>query len=107
MCKNCNGFTFVEAIVSLALLLFITAALLPLVTHIMVERKNAALKSEAQQLLNAEMNNGDRVSEKTVTMKGIVYTISWTNEGNGIKKACVRWNDYADRTVERCGYVKR
>lgn len=107
MSKSCNGFTFVEAIVSLALLLFITTALLPLVTHIMVERQNAALKSQAQQLLNDEMSNNDRFIEKTVTIRGVVYTVSWTNEGNKIKKACVRWNDYVGRIVERCGYVKQ
>ncbi len=108
MCKKCNGFTFVEAVISLALLLFVTTTLLPLLTHMMVERENAALKSKAQQLLNVELSKGDEVPiEKTVTNGEIIYTIHWTNEGDGMKKACVRWQDYVGRMVERCGYVKR
>lgn len=106
MCKNCNGFTFAEALVSLAVLFVITTTLLPLLTQIMVERHNVALKNEAEQLLSAEINR-EVPMDKTVTVGEVVYDISWTEVANGMKKACVRWSDYTNRTVERCGYVKR
>ncbi|MCZ0754640.1 competence type IV pilus minor pilin ComGE [Anoxybacillus sp. J5B_2022] len=107
MYKNCNGFTFVEALVASAVLLMITIALLPLLTQIMVERHNVALKNKAQQLLHAEMNRDAQPADKTVTVAGVTYAISWTEVGNGMRKACVRWNDYVSRTVERCEYVKK
>lgn len=106
MYKNCNGFTFVEALVASAVLLMITIALLPLLTQTMVERHNVALKNEAVQLLYAEMNR-DVQMDKTVTVGNVTYAISWTELGGGMKKACVRWNDDMNRTVERCGYVKK
>ncbi|GGJ62654.1 competence protein ComGE [Anoxybacillus voinovskiensis] len=106
MYKNCNGFTFIEALVSLAVLLVITTTLLPLVTQIMVERHNVALKNEAEQLLYAEMNR-DAQNDKIVAVGKVTYAIFWTELGNGMKKVCVRWNDEMNRTVERCGYVKK
>ncbi|ANB61580.1 hypothetical protein [Anoxybacteroides amylolyticum] len=106
MCKNCSGFTFVEALVSLAGLLVITMTLLPLLTQIMVERHNVALKNEAVQLLDAEINRDVQI-DKIVTVGEVTYAISWTELGNGMKKACARWNDDMNRTVERCEYVKK
>jgi len=106
MFKNCNGFTFIEALVSLAVLLVITTTLLPLLTQIMVERHNVALKNEAEQLLYAEMNR-DTQHDKIVAVGKVTYAIFWTELGSGMKKVCVRWNDEMNRTVERCGYVKK
>lgn len=106
MCKNCNGFTFIEALVSLAVLLVITITLLPLLTQIMIERHNVALKNEAEQLLYAEMNRDVQI-DKIVTVGEVAYAISWIELGSGMKKVCVRWNDEMNRTVEKCGYVKK
>ncbi|WP_027407780.1 competence type IV pilus minor pilin ComGE [Anoxybacteroides tepidamans] len=107
MYKNCSGFTLVEAIASLSLLLFITAILLPIMTQIMVERENAVLKSQAQQLLNSELSEDAVQQEKTVIVAGMTYSVFWTKEENEMEKVCVQWRDYAGRTVKRCGYAKK
>ncbi|MBA2873458.1 competence type IV pilus minor pilin ComGE [Thermaerobacillus caldiproteolyticus] len=109
MSKKCSGFTFIEALVSLALLLFVTAFLLPSFTHIMIERENTVLKSRAQQLLQAALREqeDEEQGEKTVTDGRITYVIQWNSEEEGMRKACVHWQDYVGRNMERCGYAKR
>lgn len=106
MCKSSNGFTLLETIMSLSLLLFTTAFLLPVLTHVMVERGNLELKSRAQQILNEELNSGEMAAEKTVTAAGVAYDIFWQKE-NGMWQVCVHWRDGLERTAERCAYVKK
>lgn len=107
MCKKRNGFTFVEAVFALALLLVVASALLPLFTQIMLERENIALKAKAQQILDAALYE-EHIQKETAIVKGrTTFTIRSDYEKDNIWKVCVRWNDYTGRRAERCGYVKR
>ncbi|BDG46535.1 MULTISPECIES: competence type IV pilus minor pilin ComGE [Parageobacillus] len=107
MCKKCNGFTLVEAVFALALLLVVTAVLLPLFTQIMLERENVALKAKAQQILDAALYEENIRQETTIAEGRTTFVIHSDYEENNIWKVCVRWNDYAGRSAERCGYAKR
>ncbi|AEH47240.1 competence type IV pilus minor pilin ComGE [Parageobacillus thermoglucosidasius] len=107
MCKKCNGFTLVEAVFALALLLVVTAALLPLLTQMMLERENIALKAKAQRILDAALYEENIWQETTIVEGRTTFVIHSGYEENNIWKVCVRWNDYAGRRAERCGYVKR
>ena len=107
MCKKCNGFTLVEAVFALALLLVITTVLLPLFAQIMMERQNIALKAKAQQILDAALYEENIQRETTIVDGRTTFVIRWDHEENDMWKVCVRWNDYAGRRAERCGYVKR
>jgi competence protein ComGE len=107
MCKKCSGFTLVEAVFALALLLVITTVLLPLFTQIMVERQNIALKAKAQQILDEALYEENIQPETTVVDERTTFVIRSDHEESDMWKVCVRWNDYAGRSAERCGYVKR
>jgi competence protein ComGE len=107
MCKKCSGFTLVEAVFALALLLVVTTALLPLFTQIAIERQNIALKAKAQQLLSVALHEEDMKPEATVADGRTTFVLRSYYEENDMWKVCVRWNDYAGRSVERCGYGKR
>lgn len=107
MCKNCNGFTLVEAVFALALLLAITTVLLPLFAQIMMERQNIALKAKAQQILDAALYEENIQRETTIVDGRTTFVIRRDHEENDMWKVCVRWTDYANRSAERCGYVKR
>ncbi|ANB55501.1 hypothetical protein GFC29_1694 [Anoxybacillus sp. B7M1] len=106
MHKSCKGFTLVETVIALSLLLFVTTILLPAITQVMMERQNQALKSHAQQLLNKEMGNQEPVIEKAVVVEGVEYKVLRSHNENGVMKICIQWHDYMGRKAERCGYYK-
>jgi competence protein ComGE len=95
-------------IVSLGIWLMIGAVLLPSFIQISLERKNTELKRMAQQILNEELRTYDFAAKEnnTIERNHVIYTIHWEFEEDGIVKACVRWQDYTERLVERCGYTK-
>ncbi|EZP76134.1 hypothetical protein H839_12694 [Parageobacillus genomosp. 1] len=107
MCKKCSGFTLVEAVFALALLLVVTTALLPLFTQIAIERQNIALKAKAQQLLSVALHEEDMKPEATVADGRTTFVLRSYYEENDMWKVCVSWNDFAGRSLERCGYGKR
>ncbi|HZG60497.1 MAG TPA: competence type IV pilus minor pilin ComGE [Anoxybacillus sp.] len=109
MYKNCNGFTLIEMLVSLGIWLLVATILLPSFIQISLERKNEELKSTAQQILNEELRMYDftTLHDKTIRRNDILYTIRWESAENGIMKACIHWQDYTERVVERCGYAKK
>ncbi|MBA2869911.1 competence protein ComGE [Anoxybacillus calidus] len=109
MCKNCNGFTLIEMLVSLGIWLLVATILLPSFIQISLERKNEELKSIAQQILNEELRMYDLTTlhDKTIRRNDVLYTIRWEFTENGTMKACIRWQDYTKRAVERCGYTKK
>jgi competence protein ComGE len=106
MCKNCNGFTLIEMLVSLGIWLLVATILLPSFIQISLERKNEELKSTAQQILNEELCM-TTLHDKTIRRNDVLYTIRWEFAENGIMKACIHWQDYTERIVERCGYAKK
>jgi competence protein ComGE len=106
MCKNCNGFTLIEMLVSLGIWLLVATILLPSFIQISLERKNEELKSTAQQILNEELRM-TTLHDKTIRRNDVLYTIRWEFAENGIMKACIHWQDYTERIVERCGYAKK
>jgi competence protein ComGE len=107
MCRKCSGFTLVEAVFALALLFVVTTALLPMFTQIMLERKNIDLKEKAQQLLSVALHEEQMKPETTVVDGRTTFVLHSYYEENDMWKVCVRWNDYAGRSLERCGYGKR
>ncbi|KYD09664.1 hypothetical protein B4119_2512 [Parageobacillus caldoxylosilyticus] len=96
-----------EAVFALALLLAVTTVLLPLFTQMVMERQNIALKAKAQQLLSVALHEEHMKPEATVVDGRTTFVLHSYYEENDMWKVCVRWNDYAGRNVERCGYGKR
>ncbi|AXM89835.1 competence protein comGE [Anoxybacillus ayderensis] len=97
MRKNCNGFTFIELLVSLSLWSGLIAMLLVHWTTIVVERENKKIEMIANQILYEAMMNEHRENE-TVVVRG-KHTFSLFMRSN---ERCVRWEDKLKRTKERC-----
>ncbi|RAK22370.1 competence protein ComGE [Anoxybacillus vitaminiphilus] len=109
MCKNCNGFTLIEMLVSLGIWLLVSILLLPSFVQISLERKNEELKMTAQQILKEELHIRHLTSlhDKTIQRNNVLYTVHWEFVENGVVKVCIHWQDYTERVVERCGYAKK
>ncbi|MED0655786.1 competence type IV pilus minor pilin ComGE [Anoxybacillus ayderensis] len=97
MRKNCNGFTFVELLVSLSLWSGLIAMLLVHWTIVVIERENKKIETIANEILYEAMMNEHRVNE-TVVVRG-KRTFSLFMRSN---ERCVRWEDGLKRTKERC-----
>ncbi|MED0685761.1 competence type IV pilus minor pilin ComGE [Anoxybacillus ayderensis] len=97
MHKNCNGFTFVELLVSLSLWSGLVAMLLAHWTIVVIERENKKIETIANEILYEAMMNEHRVNE-TVVVRG-KRTFSLFMRSN---ERCVRWEDWLKRTKERC-----
>ncbi|MES0855517.1 competence protein ComG [Geobacillus sp. G4] len=108
MCKKCSGgFLLVEALFALSLLWMTTAVLLPLLMQIAVERQSLTLEEKAHQLLTIALYEEPLVGETIVADGRTMFRLQAREEGGRMWKVCVRWNDYAGREMERCGYGKR
>ncbi|EPR30027.1 MULTISPECIES: type II secretion system protein [Geobacillus] len=108
MCKKCSGgFLLVEALFALALLWTTAAVLLPLLTQMAQERNSLILEEKARRLLAIALYEEPLVGETTIADGRTVFRLQASDEGVRMWKVCVRWNDYAGREMERCGYGKR
>jgi len=107
MSKKYRGFTLIEVIAAIAILLSLSMVILPSFVRMEIERKNEMLKATAQQIMSEEIlwHTNPNVQEKEVVRNGYTYTVDWQEE-SGHAKVCIRWRDYLDRMVERCGYTK-
>ncbi|RLQ01733.1 competence protein ComG [Geobacillus sp. FSL K6-0789] len=108
MCKKCShGFLLMEALFALALLWTAAAVFLPMLMQMELERNNLALEEQAQRLLAIALYEEPLVGETKASIGRTVFRLRAYEEGGRMWKVCVRWNDYAGREKERCGYSKR
>jgi|GEM_PF-689915 len=107
MSKKYSGFTLIEVIAAIAIWLSLSMLVLPSFVRMEIERKNKMLKATAQQIMSEEIfwHTDSNVQTKEVVRNGYMYTVDWQEE-SGHAKVCIRWHDYLDRLVERCGYTK-
>jgi len=101
-----------EMILGLSILLMVCLVVLPYQIIILKERTNNYLLSNGLQLLNDElqtfMYDGGGIESKTVTLDKTEYQIAWVQDVQvGANKACIRWIDELNRSIEKCGYAKR
>lgn len=113
MLRGCNrGFTLVEVIISLSMLLVVCGLLLPPYVHLRREGENTEMMYQGNRILYEEIlryHNGGELNQeaKTVIKNGISYQLSWEVQAPPYKhKVCITWNNIREKHMKRCGYAK-
>lgn len=109
--RNDNGFTLIEVLAALAILMMTTATAVPVLIQVYQERQ--AIREE-QQAFEALSNHiqlvllGEEAPvDQTIERNGLSYEIIWHDANQeSTAKACISWTGSHERRVERCGFVK-
>lgn len=104
---NRNGFTFIEALVSLNIIIFISLTVAPLLTLVMQERVNALLKRDVAYVLYEDLlyrangNDGTMYYEKTLQQTNVQFTFQLENKH---MRGCANWENKKKRKETFCLY---
>lgn len=96
MFKNENGFTFLESLLSLGLVLLLTISLFPLFYHMLNNLNEGKKEVLAHRLLYEHVEKQAAIgiaSEERRTVRQIEYKLKLTEEGEGIWVACVYYEE--------------
>src|SRR5690554_6650517 len=104
---NRNGFTFIEALVSLNIIIFISLTVAPLSTLVMQERVNALLKRDVVHMLYEDLlyrangNDATMHYEKSIQQTNVQFTFQLENE---YMRGCANWENKKTRKETFCLY---
>lgn len=95
---NDKGFTLIEMLVSLSILLMISIYIIPSLLEVLTERKNLSIRNEGNLLLVEQINNYYLCGEfeKTIELNGVEYMfyiknnhlfVEWLNRENILEKS--------------------
>lgn len=111
MCKNCNGFTLVEVMLSFFILSVMTSTIIPGYIKVYQERKTILEEQQAQQyitnLLQAWIYDNETIeNRKTITIKGTEYVLK-TKQNENELELCLTWDGRNAREYSICNYAKK
>lgn len=97
---NERGFTLIEMLVSLSILLMISTMIIPTLMDVMTERKNLAIRNEGNVLLLEQMNEyySDGTFKNEIDKDGVNYIFYLED-----KQLVVKWMN-RDNQEELCSY---
>lgn len=97
---NERGFTLIEMLVSLSILLMISTMIIPTLMEVMTERKNLAIRNEGNLLLLEQINryNSDKNFNNIIEKDGVIFTFYLED-----KQLIVKWMN-RDNQEELCSY---
>nr|WP_162144522.1 competence type IV pilus minor pilin ComGE [Ectobacillus panaciterrae] len=106
-----KGFTLLEMMASLSLLMVLCTLVFPQVILLMREEKNTQIRHEAHVLLKEQISSYymDSAYSQTFTsaVAGTVYEVLWTDvQERNEKRVCMMWNDMNQQRQERCVHVR-
>lgn len=106
--RNSKGFTITEALVSLAVLIIISTALLPLTSFISLEREALSLKRAVTYHLHDELQSalwyGVPSDTYYESMGQVEIGFTFTVMEDDIIQGCANWTNINKRQEEVCLY---
>ncbi|MCT8138672.1 type II secretion system protein [Anaerobacillus sp. CMMVII] len=110
--RNCKGFSLIEVMTALMVVIVITLILIPTLAIVYEERMAIQQEKKAMNLLSKTITgwiyeeNGNLETE--VTDLDTIYKITTTvKEESQELKACIAWRAANDRQYEKCASGKR
>ncbi|MEN2464972.1 prepilin-type N-terminal cleavage/methylation domain-containing protein [Ornithinibacillus sp. JPR2-1] len=106
--RNSKGFTMTEALVSLAVLIVISTALLPLTSFISLEREALSLKRAITYHLHDELQSvlwyGVPADTYYESIEQVEIEMTFTVMEDDIIQGCANWININNRQEEVCLY---
>lgn len=109
--KNSNGFSVIEAFVSLGILVLVATSFLPLASFVSYEKEALSHKRQIVLLLHDELQSvlmkNDFPTTRKVFLDSVVTTFEFTNTESRLIKGCATWTNIRNRNEEICIYGKQ
>ncbi|MGD7043955.1 hypothetical protein [Jeotgalibacillus proteolyticus] len=100
MLKGDRGFAVYEAIVSLGCIVFLCAAIIPVLSHSVMKVDESKRKAASWVILTEQLQSiqytGDY--QENIHRDGIVYTTTWTEN----ERICIRYENRSSSLSETC-----
>ncbi|SFF54138.1 hypothetical protein SAMN05216353_101171 [Halobacillus alkaliphilus] len=107
--KNSSGFTLVETITAISLLLCLIIFLLPSLTHIRLMQKDLANERIAISYLHDELHTLSYTTPKLSNVylgdQEIPFLIQFVEKSN-LVEGCITWKTHLKKIKEVCLYAK-
>ena len=108
---NCNnGFTFLEAMVALLVLVVCLTSLGPILGRVSSERGSIRQTETALSLLNNQLTQWSAGSSElpaNLNLNNVYYNLDWKKVDAQTMQLCVVWKNSAERDKTICGKIKR
>ncbi|WP_175631899.1 competence type IV pilus minor pilin ComGE [Virgibacillus siamensis] len=107
--QNSKGFSLIETLVALSILLAVITAIIPIKTRIMMERdvldqKRAVLNTLHEELQDYLWSGASMQNQSyTINVDGSPVRIHFTTE-NSYLKGCAEWKNVKNKQDESCLY---
>lgn len=111
MLRNCKGFSILEAIGALSILLVVMLIMVPIMMKIYEERSILDYKKEALVLLHNETetylyDNGYETTHKEIVTGKRTYLLTLVGE-DALVRLCVHWEVSWNKKGKVCSYAKK
>jgi Tfp pilus assembly protein PilV len=107
--KSANGFTFLETMIALFVLVVCLASLAPTLDRVSSERLAIIEKENALSLLNNQLtvwSAGNANLPAELNQNHILYNLEWRTLDQHTIQLCITWKNKAERNQVVCGKAK-
>ncbi|MCD8502254.1 MAG: type II secretion system GspH family protein [Bacillaceae bacterium] len=108
--KNYNGFSLIEVITSLLVLVIVITVLIPIITKVYVERGSIRQEQDAIYFINEiilDWLENIPIESQVIESNGTSYFIRLDSMNEKAITVCLEWDAINTRKYERCEQAKK